>query len=76
VSASCHGDPDAPGGVAHGGDQPALVVRRRADFAQSVIEPGAQIAAGFPSPSGMPPVGLVLEPRALRDLVAYLMTLD
>ena len=70
----------APTASEHGGRiGPALVgvAEKGPHFAlKSVLEPGAQIAEGFPSPSGMPPVGLVLEPRALRDLVAYLMTLD
>jgi mono/diheme cytochrome c family protein len=77
----CHGDPGATSAAAgHGG----AIGPPLAGFAdngphfvlESIIEPGAQIAEGFPSPSGMPPIGLALEPRALRDLVAYLMTLD
>jgi len=80
----CHGDPDvapaASEATAHGGRiGPALVgvAEKGPHFAlESVLEPGAQIAEGFRSPSGMPPMGLALEPRALRDLVAYLMTLD
>jgi len=77
----CHGDPEAaletPG---HGGGiGPSLagIAAKGPHFAlESVLEPGAQIAAGFASPSGMPPVGRVLEPKALRDLVAYLMSLE
>ncbi len=83
----CHGDPEAAPAASgaseatvHGGrigPELAGVAEKGPHFAlESVLEPGAQIAEGFPSPSGMPPVGLVLEPRALRDLVAYLMTLD
>jgi cytochrome c5 len=77
----CHGDPAAGADEAgHGGRiGPALtgVAARGPRFAlESVLVPDAQIADGFPSPSGMPPVGLVLEPRALRDLVAHLSTLE
>lgn len=77
----CHGDPDAPGdGAGHGGRiGPSLagVAAKGPRFVlESVVVPDAQIAVGFPSPSSMPPVGRVLEPRALRDLVAYVSTLE
>jgi len=76
----CHGDPEAAES-GHGGAPigPVLsgIAAKGADYLlESVLAPDAQIAAGFPSPSNMPPIGLALEPRALRDLVAYLMGLD
>lgn len=77
----CHGDPEAPAETAgHGGRiGPALagVAGKGAPhLLESVLVPDAQIAEGFATPSGMPPIGLALAPRDLRDLVAYLMTLD
>ncbi|MBK7947919.1 MAG: HEAT repeat domain-containing protein [Deltaproteobacteria bacterium] len=77
----CHGDPEAPAaGGGHGGrigPELAGVAGKGARFVlESVLVPDARIAPGYPSPSAMPPVGLVLEPAALRDLVAYAMTLD
>ncbi|MEZ4330881.1 MAG: HEAT repeat domain-containing protein [Myxococcota bacterium] len=77
----CHGDPRAvAGATGHGGrvgPDLAGVARRGADYVlESMLVPNARIAKGFPSPSGMPPVGRVLEPSALRDLVAYVMTLE
>ena len=77
----CHGDPEESAETAgHGGRiGPALggVAGKGAAYAlESVLVPGARIAEGFASPSAMPPIGLALAPRDLRDLVAYLMTLD
>ncbi len=76
----CHGDPEAsvatPG---HGGrigpDLAGVAGKGAAYVLESVLIPDARIAEGFASPSGMPPIGVALAPRDLRDLVAYAMTL-
>ena len=78
---SCHGDPEAPSeATGHGGRiGPVLagVAGKGAPYVlESVLVPDARIAEGFTRPSGMPPIGLALAPRDLRDLVAYAMTLD
>ena len=76
----CHGDPETALDTGHGGRVgPALagVAGRGPEYLlASLMTPDAQIADGFTSPSAMPPIGLLLEPRALRDLVAYLQTLE
>ena len=78
----CHGDPEASseaGGHATKriGPDLAKVAGKGADYVlESVLVPDAKIADGFTSPSPMPPVGLALEPRALRDLVAYVLSVD
>lgn len=77
----CHGDPESVEAASgHGGrigPDLAGIARRGAGYVlESVLVPDARIAEGYPSPSGMPPVGRVLEPDALRDLVAYVMTLE
>ncbi len=81
----CHGDPEAgdeaagQGGHALDRVGPSLagVASKGPDYVlESILVPDAQIAEGYTRPSGMPPVGLLLEPRALRDLVAYVSSLD
>lgn len=81
----CHGDPEAGDGAAGGaGHAPARVgpplggiaAKGPAFVLESILVPDAQIAEGYAHPSGMPPVGLLLEPRALRDVVAYVSSLD
>jgi HEAT repeat protein/mono/diheme cytochrome c family protein len=77
----CHGDPEAPAESSeHGGrigpDLAGVAGKGSAYVLESVLVPDARIAEGFPSPSAMPPVGLLLEPAALRDLVAYVMSFD
>ena len=56
-----------------------------ADDARVVIDSGGsapivvaadEIALQSRPTSGMPPMGLALEPRALRDVVAYVMALE
>ncbi|MFO0827650.1 MAG: HEAT repeat domain-containing protein [Phycisphaerales bacterium] len=47
----------------------------RAKLLESVVQPGAVIAAGFGSSSAMPPMGNVLSLAEIRDVVAYLATL-
>ncbi|MFO0687830.1 MAG: hypothetical protein U0900_03930, partial [Myxococcota bacterium] len=77
----CHGDPEAPAeGAGHGGrigpDLAGVAGRGAGYVLESVLVPDARIAPGYASPSAMPPIGLALEPAALRDLVAYAMTLE
>jgi putative membrane-bound dehydrogenase-like protein len=43
---------------------------------QSLVDPGATLAEGFPAQvSPMPPMGVLLKPQELADVMAYLMTL-
>jgi quinoprotein glucose dehydrogenase len=48
----------------------------RAALVQSVVDPGALVTEGFGEVSAMPPMGLLLKPAQVRDLVAYLATLQ
>jgi quinoprotein glucose dehydrogenase len=43
---------------------------------ESVVEPGAVVAAGYGQVSAMPVMTQFLSPRQVRDVVAYLKTLD
>lgn len=48
----------------------------KAQILEALIDPSARIAPGFGTPpSAMPPVGALLRPRDIRDLVEYLSSL-
>jgi putative membrane-bound dehydrogenase-like protein len=73
--ARCH----AVGGVG-GVVGPALdtiATRKQEDYIlESLVDPGATIAEGFQGKvSPMPPMGVLLKPQELADVMAYLMTL-
>lgn len=48
----------------------------REQLLEAMVDPSARVAPGFGPISGMPPMGLLLTPAELRDLVAYLTTLN
>ena len=48
----------------------------REQMAQSMLDPNAVLAKGFDPPSAMIPVGSHLTRQQIRDLVAYLSTLN
>ena len=54
-----------------------LSARKDRDYIyQSLIDPGAVLAEGFPAEvSPMPPMGVLLKPQELADVMAYLATL-
>ena len=43
---------------------------------QALVDPQAEVAEGYGASSAMPAMGALLTPRELRDLVAYLRTLN
>lgn len=47
----------------------------REQLLEALVDPGARVAPGFGPVSGMPPMGLLLKPDEIRDVVAYLSTL-
>ncbi|MDO8343478.1 MAG: HEAT repeat domain-containing protein [Cellvibrio sp.] len=47
----------------------------REQLLEAMVDPGARVSPGFGPVSGMPPMGLLLRPDEIRDLVAYLSTL-
>lgn len=55
-----------------------LAARKSRDYIyESLVEPSATIAEGFTlQASPMPPMGLLLKPEELADVMAYLMTLE
>ena len=54
-----------------------IASRKEADYLrESLVDPMAQIAEGFQAEvSPMPPMGVLLKPQELADVMAYLMTL-
>jgi mono/diheme cytochrome c family protein len=49
----------------------------RAELLESLVDPGASIAAGFGEAAGvsaMPPMGMLLTPQEMRDLVEFMAT--
>ena len=54
-------------------------IARRLDpvrLLQALVDPQAEVAEGYGTSSAMPAMGALLTPRELRDLVAYLRTLN
>nr|WP_324260142.1 HEAT repeat domain-containing protein [Cellvibrio fontiphilus] len=47
----------------------------REQLLEALVDPGARVAPGFGPVSGMPPMGMLLKPDEIRDVVAYLSTL-
>ena len=43
---------------------------------ESLVNPNAKVAKGFGTVSAMPPMGLLMTQHEIRDLVAYLATLE
>jgi mono/diheme cytochrome c family protein len=63
---------DGRGGKS-GPDLSVIGTHSRSELLGSLVDPGAQIAPGYETTS-MPPMGELLTPRELRDLVEYLAT--
>ena len=55
-----------------------IATRKQEDYIlQSLVDPGATIAEGFEGKvSPMPPMGVLLKPQELADVMAYLLTLE
>ncbi len=60
-----------------GPDLDTIATRKKEDdILQSLIDPGATIPEGFQGKvSPMPPMGVLLKPQELADIMAYLLTL-
>ena len=73
--ARCHAV-DGVGGVI-GPALDTIATRKGEDYIlQSLVDPGAVITEGFQGKeSPMPPMGVLLKPQELEDVMAYLMTL-
>ena len=54
-----------------------IATRKQEDYIlQSLVDPGATIAEGFQGKvSPMPPMGVLLKPQELADVMAYILTL-
>ncbi|MEN8693814.1 MAG: PVC-type heme-binding CxxCH protein [Akkermansiaceae bacterium] len=67
---------DGKGGIV-GPALDGIATRKGPDYLRkSLLEPNADIAEGYPLPqSPMPPMGLILKPQEIEDLLAYLATL-
>lgn len=54
-----------------------IATRKGPDYIRkSLLDPNADIAEGYPLPqSPMPPMGLILKPQEIEDILAYLQTL-
>ena len=54
-----------------------IASRKKDDYIlQSLVDPGATIAEGYVGKvSPMPPMGVLLKPQELADIMAYLLTL-
>jgi len=55
-----------------------IATRKQRDYIyKSLVDPMAEMAEGFPAEvSPMPPMGVLLKPQELADVMAYLMTLQ
>jgi len=71
----CH-QVDGEGGFV-GPYMDGIAKRKQPDYIrESILDPQAQIAEGFPAEvSPMPPFGVLLKPQEIEDIMAYLMTL-
>ncbi|MGC6427354.1 MAG: PVC-type heme-binding CxxCH protein [Akkermansiaceae bacterium] len=67
---------DGKGGIV-GPALDQIAKRKDADYLRkALLEPNADIAEGYPLPqSPMPPMGLILKPQEIEDILAYLQTL-
>jgi putative heme-binding domain-containing protein len=54
-----------------------IATRKQKDYIlESLVDPGAAIAEGFQGKvSPMPPMGVLLTPQELADVMAYILTL-
>ncbi len=77
VGAQCLRCHALAGGGGHAGPSLEGVALRhdRIGLLQSLVEPGAKVAEGFGPTSAMPAMGVLLTPREIRDVVAYLSSL-